>query len=126
ENYLGFPAGISGTEFGERAQLQAQRLGAKMYVTQAAVSLSHRDGYYHVALEDGAELLGKAVIVATGVSYRGLEVSGIEKFEGVGVFYSPADAHHVEADDPVVIVVGSTSPGQEGTRLPATGQPVPP
>jgi thioredoxin reductase (NADPH) len=88
ENYLGFPAGISGTEFGERAQLEAQRLGAEMFVPRAAVSLSHHDGYYHVVLEDRADLLGKTVVIATGVSYRRLEVTGIEKFEGVGVFYS--------------------------------------
>jgi hypothetical protein len=123
ENYLGFPAGISGTEFGERAQLQAQRLGAEMYVPHAAVSLSHHDGYYHVVLEDGAELLGKAVIFATGVSYRGLEVTGIEKFEGVGVFYSPSDADHVEAEDPVVIVGGGNSAGQAATALAASGHP---
>ena len=49
ENYLGFPTGVSGTEFGERAQLQAQRLGAQMFVDHAAVSLSHSDGYNHVS-----------------------------------------------------------------------------
>src|SRR5215813_10983249 len=124
ENYLGFPAGISGTEFGERAQLQAQRLGAEMYVPHAAVSLSHHDGSYHVALEDGAELLGKAVIIATGVSYRGLDVAGIEKYEGVGVFYSPLDADQVEAEDPVVIVGGGNSAGQAATSLAASGHPV--
>jgi thioredoxin reductase (NADPH) len=124
ENYLGFPAGISGTEFGERAQLQAQRLGAEMYVPHAAVSLSHRDGYHHVVLEDGVELLGKAVIIATGVSYRGLGVAGIEKFEGVGVFYSPSDADHVEAEDTVVIVGGGNSAGQAATALAASGHPV--
>src|SRR5262249_4283990 len=74
ENYLGFPAGISGTEFGERAQLQAQRLGADMFMPHAAVSLSRHDGYYHIVLEDGVELLGNSVIIATGVSYRRLEV----------------------------------------------------
>jgi thioredoxin reductase (NADPH) len=95
-----------------------------MYVPHAAVSLSHHDGYYHVVLEDGAELLGKAVIIATGVSYRGLEVSGIEKFEGVGVFYSPVDADQVEAEDPVVIVGGGNSAGQAATALAASGHPV--
>ena len=124
ENYLGFPAGVSGTEFGERAQLQARRLGAEMYVPHAAVSLSHRGGYYHVVLEDGAELLGKAVIIATGVSYRRLGVTGIEKFDGVGVFYSPVDADHVEAQDPVVIVGGGNSAGQAATALAASGHPV--
>jgi thioredoxin reductase (NADPH) len=124
ENYLGFPAGISGTEFGERAQLQAQRLGAEMFIPHAAVSLSRHDGYYHVALEDGVELLGNAVIIATGVSYRRLDVAGAEKFEGVSVFYSPVDADHVEPDDPVVIVGGGNSAGQAATDLAASGHPV--
>src|SRR5215468_3744495 len=124
ENYLGFPAGISGTEFGERAQLQAQRLGAEMFVSDAAVSLSHHDGYYHVVLEDGADLLGKTVIIATGVSYRGLQVTGIEKFEGVGVYYSPVEADSVAAEDPVVIVGGGNSAGQAATALAASGRPV--
>ena len=124
ENYLGFPTGISGTEFGERALLQAQRLGAEMYVPHAAVSLSHHDGSYNVVLEDGAELLGKAVIIATGVSYRGLEVTGIEEFEGVGVFYSPLDADQVEGDDTVVIVGGGNSAGQAATALAGSGHPV--
>jgi thioredoxin reductase (NADPH) len=124
ENYLGFPAGITGTEFGERAQVQAQRLGAEMFVPRAAVSLSHTDGYYHIVLEDRTDLLGKAVIVATGVSYRGLQVPGIERFDGVGVFYSPADADHVEAEEPVVIVGGGNSAGQAATALAASGHPV--
>jgi thioredoxin reductase (NADPH) len=124
ENYLGFPAGISGTEFGERAQLQAQRLGAEMFMPRAAVSISRHDGYYHVALDDGVELLGKTVIIATGVSYRRLDVAGIDKFEGVSVFYSPMDADHVEADDPVVIVGGGNSAGQAATALAASGHPV--
>src|SRR5260370_36064997 len=63
ENYLGFPTGVSGTEFGERAQLQAQRLGAKMFVPHAAVSLSHSEGYYHVSLDNGAELLGRTCVI---------------------------------------------------------------
>jgi thioredoxin reductase (NADPH) len=124
ENYLGFPTGISGTEFGERAQLQAQRLGAQMFVPHAAVSLSHSEGYYHVSLDNGAELLGKAVIIATGVTYRGLDVAGIERFEGLSVFYSPVDADKVEAGEPVVIVGGGNSAGQAATALAASGHRV--
>src|SRR5262249_15774544 len=90
----------------------------------AAVSLSHHDGYYHVVLEDGAELLGTAVIIATGVSYRRLEVTGIEKFEGVGLFYSPADGDQVEADEPVVIVAGGHPPRHPATTRAASGHPV--
>jgi len=75
-------------------------------------------------LEDGAELLGKAVILATGVSYRRLEVDGIERFEGVGVYYSPSDADHVEAEDPVVVVGGGNSAGEAAAAFAAAGHPV--
>ncbi len=124
ENYLGFPTGVSGTEFGERALLQAQRLGAEVILPHAVVSLSRTDGYYRVTLDDGAELLGKAVIIATGVGYRRLDVAGIERFEGMGVFYSPVDADQVEAGEPVVIVGGANSAGQAATALAASGHHV--
>jgi thioredoxin reductase (NADPH) len=124
ENYLGFPAGVSGSEFGERARLQAQRLGAEMFVPHAAVLLSHPDSYYHVTLDNDAELLGKAVIIATGVGYRRLDVAGIERFERVSVFYSPLDVGHVDDDEPVVIVGGGNSTGQAATSLAASGHPV--
>jgi thioredoxin reductase (NADPH) len=124
ENYLGFPAGVSGSEFGERARLQAQRLGAEMFAPHAAVSLSHPDSYYHVTLDNDAELLGKAVIIATGVGYRRLDVAGIERFERVSVFYSPLDVGLVDDDEPVVIVGGGNSTGQAATSLAASGHPV--
>jgi hypothetical protein len=121
ENYLGFPTGVSGTEFGERALLQAQRLGAQMFVPHAAVSLSHSDGYYHVRLDNGAELPGKAVIIATGVTYRGLDVAGIERFEGLGVFYSPVDAAKVEAGEPSSSSAGATPLARRPPRSPRRG-----
>jgi thioredoxin reductase (NADPH) len=124
ENYLGFPTGVSGTEFGERARLQAQRLGAEMFAPHSAVSLAHPDGYYHVTLDNDAELLGKAVIIATGVGYRRLDVDGIEQFERVGVFYSPLDADQVEDGEPVVVVGGGNSAGQAATALAASGHRV--
>jgi thioredoxin reductase (NADPH) len=77
-----------------------------------------------VVLEDGVDLLGKTVIVATGVSDRRLEVTGIERFEGVGVYYSQVDADNVEAEDPVVIVGGGNSAGQAATAFAASGHPV--
>lgn len=77
-----------------------------MFVPHAAVSLSHPDGYYHLTLDSDAELLGKAVILATGVGYRRLDVAGIERFERVSVFYSPLDVGQVDAHEPVVIVGG--------------------
>ena len=124
ENYLGFPAGVSGSEFGERAHLQAQRLGAEIFAPRAAVSLSHPAGYYHVTLDNDAELLGKAVIIATGVGYRRLDVAGIERFERVSVFYSPLDIGQVDDNESVVIVGGGNSTGQAATSLAASGHPV--
>jgi thioredoxin reductase (NADPH) len=124
ENYLGFPAGVSGTEFGERAQLQAQRLGAKMFTPRAAVSLRHADGYYRVTLDNDTELRGEAVIIATGVGYRRLDVPDIERFERVGVYYSPLDVDQVADGEPVVIVGGGNSAGQAATSLAASGHPV--
>jgi thioredoxin reductase (NADPH) len=124
ENYLGFPSGVSGIEFGERAQLQAQRLGAHLFLSHAATSLTHVQGYFHVALDNEADLLAKAVIVATGISYRDLEVPEIERYEGLGVFHSPLDAEHIEARDPVVIVGGGNSAGQAAVAMASLGHHV--
>jgi thioredoxin reductase (NADPH) len=124
ENYLGFPTGVSGTEFGERSQLQAQRLGAQMYVPHAAVSLSHLHGYHQLTLDNGAKLSAKAVIIATGVGNRRLDVLGIERFEGLGVLYSPSEADQVEDGESVVIVGGGNSAGQAATTLAARGRNV--
>jgi len=125
ENYLGFPTGVSGAEFGERALLQAVRFGAQMLVPHRAIGLTAPGGHYLVALEDGTHLAGKSVIVATGVSYRRLDVPDIERFEGLGVFYSPLDpARDVEPDDPVVIVGGGNSAGQAAVALASAGHQV--
>jgi thioredoxin reductase (NADPH) len=125
ENYLGFPAGVSGAEFGERALLQAVRFGTQMFVPHRAVGLTRPDGHYLVDLEDGSQLAGKSVIVATGVSYRRLDVPGIERFEGLGVFYSPLDpVRDVEPDEPVIIVGGGNSAGQAAVALAGAGHQV--
>jgi thioredoxin reductase (NADPH) len=125
ENYLGFPTGVSGTEFGERALLQAVRFGTHVLVPHRAAGLTRPGDHYLVALEDGTQLAGKSLIVATGVSYRRLDVPDIERFEGLGVFYSPlGPVHDVEADEPVVIVGGGNSAGQAAVALAGAGHPV--
>jgi thioredoxin reductase (NADPH) len=125
ENYLGFPTGVSGAEFGERALLQALRFDAQMYVPRRAIALSHPDGHYQIALDDGVQLLAKTVVIATGVDYRRLDATGIESFEGLGVLYSPLDAtRDVRPNEPVVIVGGGNSAGQAAIALAATGHPV--
>ena len=124
ENYLGFPAGVSGAEFGEQAAFQAVRLGAQMIVPRRAVSLARPGGHFLVTLDDGTGIAGKSVIVATGVSYRRLDVPDIERFEGRGVFYIPIDPARVEPGESVVIVGGGNSAGQAAVAWAGTGHRV--
>jgi thioredoxin reductase (NADPH) len=113
ENYLGFPAGISGGELAARALLQAEKFGARMAMPTEAVGLSREDGHYRVKLADGSAVDGRTLIVATGAQYRKLTVPDLERFEGLGVYYA---ATLIEAqmcvDDPVLIVGGGNSAGQ--------------
>jgi thioredoxin reductase (NADPH) len=113
ENYLGFPTGISGGELAARALLQAKKFGARMAMPAQAVKLARDDGHYAVHLEDGTIVNGRTLIVATGAQYRKLDVSDLERFEGLGVYYA---ATLVEANmcagDPVLIVGGGNSAGQ--------------
>ncbi len=125
ENYLGFPTGVSGEEFAERALLQALKFGAKMMVPQSAVSISRPDGHYTLTLSDGSRLNAKAVVIATGVSYRRLAVPGIEEFEGMGVSYTPIDLRGEAPDqEPAVIVGGGNSAGQAAVKLAGEGRRV--
>jgi thioredoxin reductase (NADPH) len=125
ENYLGFPVGISGEQFASRAQLQARRFGTRMIVPGGATALHTRNGFLVVSLEDGDEVVARSVIVASGIEYRRLTVPGIERFEGISVFYSPLDAQdRVGEGDPVVVVGGGNSAGQAATALAASGHHV--
>ncbi|MDQ1459800.1 MAG: thioredoxin reductase [Actinomycetota bacterium] len=118
ENYLGFPAGISGGELAERATIQAQKFGARITVPGEAVGLEPLDGTFRVRLRDGESVIGRAVVVATGVRYRRLPVAELAKFEGTSVHYA---ATQIEAQlcrgDPVVAVGGGNSAGQAALLL---------
>ena len=91
ENYLGFPMGVSGAELTQRAVIQAEKFGASLTAPCTAVSLGHRAGHLIVELSDGSEVAGRAVIAASGASYRRLEASRLSDFEGNGVFYSATE-----------------------------------
>jgi thioredoxin reductase (NADPH) len=113
ENYLGFPAGISGSELAERAVLQAKKFGARMVVPAEATGFERDDGHFTIALGDGEAIRGRAVVVATGARYRKLDVPELERFEGAGVYYAATLAEaQLCADDPVLIVGGGNSAGQ--------------
>ena len=86
ENYLGFPAGISGSDLAERAAVQASRFGARSAVPETASALSFEDGHHVVELDRGERLHARTVVLATGASYRRLGVANLAEFEGAGVY----------------------------------------
>jgi thioredoxin reductase (NADPH) len=118
ENYLGFPAGIAGAELAERATIQTQKFGARITVPAEAVGLEAPDGTFRVELRDGESVIGRAVVIATGVRYRRLPIADLAKFEGTSVHYA---ATQIEAQlcrgDPVVAVGGGNSAGQAALLL---------
>jgi thioredoxin reductase (NADPH) len=118
ENYLGFPAGISGSDLAERAAVQASRFGARSAVPETASALSFEDGHHVVELDAGERLRARTVVVATGATYRRLSVANLAEFEGAGVYYA---ATQVEAQmcggNPVVVVGGGNSAGQAAVFL---------
>lgn len=118
DNYLGFPAGISGAELAERAVIQAERFGARISVPAEATALERRDGHHVVRLDDGSTVSALTVLIATGARYRRLPVPRLEEFEGASVYYA---ATWVEArlcaDDPVLVVGGGNSAGQASLFL---------
>lgn len=88
ENYLGFPAGISGTELTSRAITQARKFNARTATPYAAAALQPGEEHHVVRLEEGNEIAAKAVLLATGAEYRRLPVEGLDRFEGLSVFYA--------------------------------------
>jgi thioredoxin reductase (NADPH) len=118
ENYLGFPMGVSGAELTQRAIIQAEKFGASLTAPCTVASLGSRAGYLVARLNDGSEVAGRAIIAASGASYRRLEASRLSNFEGSGVYYA---ATEIEARmcglEPVVVVGGGNSAGQAAIFL---------
>ena len=113
ENYLGFPGGISGGDLAERAALQAAKFGARILLSAEIVRLESGDGQHQLTLADGATLVARAVVLATGARYRKLAVPGLESFEGDGVYYAATVQEALLCGTgPVVIVGGGNSAGQ--------------
>src|SRR5262249_18961861 len=106
ENYLGFPRGVSGSELTRRAVLQAKKFGAELIELFRAVGLSVAGGYKGVALADGRELVARAVITATGMTYRELPAEGISDYIGAGVYYGTALTEARSCRGCRVIVIG--------------------
>jgi thioredoxin reductase (NADPH) len=118
ENYLGFPAGLSGEELAARATLQAQKFGVLIKLAAKAASLSFQHGVHRVTFDDGEAIAARSVIIATGARYNRLALDRLAEFEGVGVHYAAtqAEAQACRAG-PVAIVGGGNSAGQAAVFL---------
>jgi thioredoxin reductase (NADPH) len=118
ENYLGFPAGISGAELTSRAVTQARKFNARPATPYRAVSLEPGNGRHIVRLEEGHEIAARSVILATGAQYRRLPLEGLADYEGLTVFYAagPPEAQLCGASR-VGVVGGGNSAGQAAVWL---------
>ena len=118
ENYLGFPAGVSGSELTRRAVTQAQRLGAEFLVPLEAIGVSIDAGYKRLALGDGREIVTRTLLAATGMAYREHPAPGMAEHAGAGVYYGSSSTEApVLAGQRVVVVGGGNSAGQSAMYL---------
>ena len=113
ENYLGFPAGLTGGDLALRAVTQARRFGAEILAPQEVVSLRHDGPYRFVKLRDGTEVSSHALLIASGLDWKKLEIPGIDEFQEAGVYYGAAMTEaQLCAGEDVVMVGGANSAGQ--------------
>jgi thioredoxin reductase (NADPH) len=118
ENYLGFPDGVSGGQLADRARRQAEKFGAELITARKAVGLEVNGSARTVRFADGGSIDSRAVILATGVSYRPLSADGCDRLTGAGVFYGAASHVATEcAEEEVYIVGGANSAGQAAVNL---------
>jgi thioredoxin reductase (NADPH) len=113
ENYLGFPAGLSGADLTRRAVAQARRFGAEIVTPQDVSGIRVENDYRIVTLESGGEIAAKAVLVATGVSWRVLDAPGAAELTGAGIYYGAAMTEALSCrGEHVYVVGGGNSAGQ--------------
>ncbi len=117
ENYVGFPAGISGNDLAFRAEVQALKFGARVTVPRRAVALVKRDGSYAIQLDEGAALRGRSVVIATGARYRRLGLARQDAFAGA-IYYAATDLEaRTCRGQEVVVIGGANSAGQAAMFL---------
>lgn len=118
ENYLGFPKGISGADLTRRAVAQATRLGAEILVPASVERIERRDPFRTIHLKDGSSITAKAVIVASGITYRRLPATGVDELSGTGVYYGTSQIDGVRhKGESVYVVGGGNSAGQAALSL---------
>jgi thioredoxin reductase (NADPH) len=112
ENYLGFPAGLSGGDLARRAVTQAQRFGVEILAAEAA-GIRTEGPYRIIKLADGSEFSCHALMIATGVQWRRLDVPGIDRLQGAGVYYGGGSTEAIScAGETVYVIGGANSAGQ--------------
>jgi len=114
ENFLGFPSGISGKELTRRAVTQARRFGAEMLASQTVAAIRSEGNTKTVTLADGSELSAKIVLIATGAWFRTLDLPGIQRWNGAGVYYGAAHTEAANYKDQDVIVIGAGNAAAQG------------
>jgi len=113
ENYLGFPSGLTGADLARRAFTQARRFGAEILSPQEAVGLRVDGPYRFVKLRDGSEISCHALLIASGLSWKKLEIPGVERLQEAGVYYGAAMTEaQLCAGEDVYLVGGANSAGQ--------------
>ena len=113
ENYLGFPAGLSGADLAFRAVAQARRFGVEILSPQDVVGLRIDGPYRFIKLADGSEISCNALLLAMGVQWRSLDVPGIERLQGAGVYYGGGTSEAIACrGETVYIIGGANSAGQ--------------
>ena len=118
ENYLGFPAGLSGADLTRRALTQALRFGVEILSPCQVIDINIKDNYKILSLSEGPEIKTHTIVISTGVDYRTLDVKGINKLTGAGVYYGSATAEaHSCKNKNVFIVGGGNSAGQAAMYL---------
>ena len=109
ENYLGFPKGVSGADLTHRAVAQAARFGAETVLAREVEGLEQRGPVHAIRLADGSEVESRAVLIATGVSYRRLNAEGVDRLGSRGVYYGASASEAAQTVDQVVHVVGAAN-----------------
>jgi thioredoxin reductase (NADPH) len=113
ENYLGFPSGLSGGDLARRAVAQARRFDVEILSPQEALNLRIDGPYRHIKLSDGSEISCHALLLAMGVQWRTLDVPGMERLQGAGVYYGGGASEAIACrGETVYIVGGANSAGQ--------------
>jgi thioredoxin reductase (NADPH) len=113
ENYLGFPAGLSGNDLARRAVAQARRFGAEILSPQEVTGLRIDGPYRILKLSDNSELSCHALVIASGVQWRKLNIPGVEHLTGAGVYYGAGSTEALSCrDEHVYVIGGANSAGQ--------------